>query len=66
MVKTVRSEYEVFKNKLRSKEALPIRKQIKDFTYDFEQKSNNGFFRNPELQSKCLRKFLNVSKKKNK
>jgi len=53
------SQYNVFKNKLRSKEALSIRKQIKDFTYDFEQKSNNGFFKDPEAQSKCLRKFLN-------
>jgi len=51
--------HEYFRNKLKSDEALPIRKQLRDFYIDFEQKTKS-VFTNPEEQSQYLREFLNV------
>jgi hypothetical protein len=50
--------HEYFRNKLKSDEALPIRKQLRDFYIDFEQKTKS-VFTNPEEQSQYLREFLN-------
>ncbi|ORX43809.1 hypothetical protein BCR36DRAFT_303195 [Piromyces finnis] len=50
--------HEYFRNKLNSKEAMPIKKQLRDFYIDFEQKTKNSFS-NPEEQSQYLREFLN-------
>ncbi|ORX88288.1 hypothetical protein BCR32DRAFT_1353 [Anaeromyces robustus] len=49
--------HEYFRNKLNSKEATQIKKQIRDFYIDFEQKTKNVFV-NPEEQSQYLRNFL--------
>jgi len=49
--------HEYFRNKLNSKEAIPIKRKIRDFYIDFEQKSKNGFS-NPDEQSQYLRNFL--------
>jgi transcriptional regulator with XRE-family HTH domain len=54
--------HEYFRSKLNSNEALPIKKQVRDFYIDFEQKSKN-VFQSPEEQCQYLRYFLfNLSK----
>lgn len=55
---------EVFKNKINSEEAIPIKNEIVDFFIDFEQKSINDFFKSPDEQSQYLREFIrNISLK---
>jgi len=56
-----RLTHEYFRNKFNSNEALPIKKQIRDFYIDFEQKTKN-VFQTPEEQSQYLRNFLLVIK----
>jgi len=57
-----RLTHEYFRNKFNSNEALPIKKQIRDFYIDFEQKTKS-VFQTPEEQSQYLRYFLlNLSK----
>jgi len=51
---------EVFKNKINSEEAIPIKNEIVDFFIDFEQKSINDFFKSPDEQSQYLREFIRV------
>ena len=51
--------HEYFRSKLNSNEALPIKKQVRDFYIDFEQKSKN-VFQSPEEQCQYLRYFLFV------
>jgi len=50
--------YEYFKNKLRSKEAHPLKVLIQEFFRDFEQKTKY-IFTSPEEQSQYLRSNLN-------
>jgi len=50
--------HEIFRNKFNSPEAIPLKKQIKEFYIDFEQKSKD-VFTSPEEQSQYLRVFLN-------
>jgi hypothetical protein len=52
-----RLSHEYFRAKLNSNEAIQIKKEIKDFYIDFEQKSKNGF-QTPDQQSQYLRNFL--------
>lgn len=55
--------YEYFKNQLNSTAALPIKKYIKDFYIDFEQKSRSSF-KSPDEQSQYLRNFLTELQKR--
>jgi len=51
--------HETFKSKINSEHCLSIRKNIKEFYIDFQQKYREDFFNNPEDQSKYLRDFIN-------
>lgn len=55
--------YKYFKNQLNKDEALPIRRYIKDFNIDFEQKSQTTF-KNPNEQSQYLRNSLTELQKR--
>jgi hypothetical protein len=49
--------HEYFRAKLNSNDAIEIKKQIRDFYVDFEQKTKN-VFQTPDEQSQYLRSFL--------
>jgi len=49
--------HEYFRTKLNSNDAIEIKKQIRDFYIDFEQKTKN-VFQSPDEQSQYLRSFL--------
>jgi len=55
--------HETFKSKIYSDDCYELRNRILEFYNDFKQKSKNGFFNNPEDQSKYLREFIKAISK---